>query len=234
MTWLAVLLFLLLILPGLVFTMLAERRRASPSLSTFREISNVIVWSTSFTGASLLTAVIIHVVAEPDWLPDLDLFAQDPSRYASQNYFVTFGSLLGIVGFATTLSGIPHLLFLYRNRMGLGRFIRSESAWQQVFVTEKPTECDRIYVRVKLDTGTTYTGTLISHSPDFENADREIVLGHPGLAVKPAHDGAQLSELPSGRWKRVVLHSSAIKSITVGYLRDTDESEGSNGAASGQ
>lgn len=214
--------------------MLAERRRASPSLSTFREISNVIVWSISFTGISLLTAVIIHVVAEPVWLPDLDLFAQDPGRYTSQNYFVTFGSLLGVVGFATTLSGAPHLAFLYRHHKSLGRFIRNESAWQQVFVTERPTECDRIYVRVKLDTGTIYAGTLISHSPDFENADREMVLGHPGLAVKPAHDGAQLSELACGRWERVVLHSSAIKAITVGYLRDTDEQQGSSGAASGQ
>ena len=218
-TWLAVLLFLLLILPGLVFVMLADRRRVSPPQSTFREISGVTVWSLIFTALSLAIALCVHLLWHPtQWLPDIDALVRDPGQYSREHYAIVSGAVLGVVSLATLLSTIPHALYRLKNWKRRDRLIGSESAWQRAFVTDRDDPW-RVYLRVKTNDGTVYHGSLIAHSPDFSNDDRELLLGHPGLSIRQPGDDKQLKELPP-HWKRVILHGSAIESITVGYLID--------------
>jgi hypothetical protein len=61
--------------------------------------------------------------------------------------------------------------------------IEKVSTWTKVF--QHHNEGDwRVYVRVRLDDGAIYAGTLLHHTSDLENDDRELILGRPGLATK--------------------------------------------------
>lgn len=85
-SWLGVLLFVLLVVPGLVFDILSERRQVGPSESTFREISRVVVASIGFSGAILLFLALIRIFVSPTWLPDPGRLAREGSRYATLHY----------------------------------------------------------------------------------------------------------------------------------------------------
>jgi hypothetical protein len=203
--------------------MLADRRRVTPDQSTFREISGVTVWSLLFTAASLALGLAVYLLFRPaPWLVDLDVLVRDPGRYSVENYALVAGSVVAIVGVATGLATVPQLMYQVRTRAQRGRFIGSESAWQRAFVSDARTS-SRVYLRVTTDDGTLYAGTLIAHSPDFTNDDRELILGHPGLWQRqPKGDGSTAPprvDLPA-RWQRVIIHASKITAITVGYLVD--------------
>jgi hypothetical protein len=215
-SWLGILLFVLLVVPGLVFDMLSERRRVGSSESTFREISRVVVASIGFSGATLLVLALIRIFLAPIWLPDPGALAREGSRYATQNYQVLAWTLTAGVLLSTMLAVGMHYAFKWKHR---APDIEKVSTWTKVFQHHNKGGW-RIYVRVRLDDGAIYAGTLLHYTSDLENDDRELILGRPGLATKSP--GGTLTDMPDD-WKRIVIHSSAIKTLFVGYIEDTDD-----------
>ena len=67
--WLTVVLFLVLVAPGLLFDLLSERRRASVTESAFREASRVILASLIFDLFAFAVLAVIQTV-KPRWIPD--------------------------------------------------------------------------------------------------------------------------------------------------------------------
>lgn len=204
--------------PGLVFDILSERRRVGSSESTFREISRVVVASIGFSGTTLLVLALIRIFLAPIWLPDPGALAREGSHYATQNYQVLVWTLAVSVLLSTMLAVGAHYALKWTQR---APNIEKVSTWTKVFQHHNKGGW-RVYVRVRLDDGAIYTGTLLHHTSDLENDDRELILGWPGLATKGP--GGTLTDLPND-WKRIVIHSSAIKALFVGYIKDTDDTD---------
>jgi hypothetical protein len=209
-SWLAVLLFFLLVAPGLAFDLLSQRRRTAVSESTFREISRVILASIAFSGVALAILATVRATIEPMWLPDPAALLRDGARYAKANYQALAWTLVAGVIFSVTLAGITHLILA---RIAGGARIRQRSAWTRVFKADCP-PARFPYARIRLDDGSVYAGKVQDYSPDIETADREIVLGPPFLRSKIG-DGA-LTDIPKV-YERVVIPGSAIRAISVAY-----------------
>lgn len=129
-SWLAVLLFVLLVVPGLVFDMLSERRRVGSSESTFREISRVVVASIGFSGATLLVLALVRIFLAPTWLPDPGALAREGSRYATQNYQVLSWTLGAGVLLSTMLAVGTHYALKWKHD---APDIEKVSTWTKVF-----------------------------------------------------------------------------------------------------
>jgi Family of unknown function (DUF6338) len=211
-------LFVLLVVPGFVFDILSERRRVGSSESTFREISRVVVASIGFSGATLLVLALVRIVLAPTWLPDPGALAREGGRYATQHYQVLVWTLGAGVFLSTMFAVGAHYALKWKHG---APDVEKVSTWTKVFQHHNTGDW-RVYVRVRLDDGAMYAGTLLHHTSDLENNDRELILGWPGLATKSP--GGTLTEMPID-WKRIVIYSSAIKALFVGYIEDADDAE---------
>jgi len=78
-------LFVVLIAPGLLFDLLAERRRAGAPESAFREASRVVLASLVFSSLGLGVVGLVRTV-EPTWMPDADALVAEPHQYLVEHY----------------------------------------------------------------------------------------------------------------------------------------------------
>jgi uncharacterized membrane protein YdfJ with MMPL/SSD domain len=67
-TWLALLFFVLLVAPGLLYDLLAERYRAKAGESVFREISRTVLASLIISTLSFSILLAIRLM-RPAWMP---------------------------------------------------------------------------------------------------------------------------------------------------------------------
>lgn len=209
-TWVSVVFFVLLIAPGLLFDLLAERRRVGLSESAFREASRVVLASLGFSALGLLLIGMIRVV-HPPWMPSLRHLFGDPHSYIANNYDLILRAL--VIEAAVALAAAVGLHWLLAR--GADAPLQHRSTWSRVFVDERPADCVP-HVRAALSSGTVYVGRVAHFAADLELADRELVLAPP-LFVKRA--GGELTEMPT-EWQRVVLPASSIDIIAVQYRRD--------------
>ena len=210
-TWLSVLLFVVLVAPGLLFDLLAERRRVGAPESAFREASRVVLASLVFSGLGFAVVGLVRAL-RPAWMPDPDRLVADPQQYLVEHYRLLLAALVVTASVAFGAVGLVHW-FLGRK---YGSNLRTLSTWHKVFRQELP-DGTAAYVRVRLSNGTVFTGKLAGYSADLELADREIVLAPP-LFSKTGNN--KLTALPV-EWQRVILPASSIESITVQYGAQT-------------
>ncbi len=210
-SWLSVLLFVILVAPGLLFDLLSDRRRGGFPESTFREISRVVLASFWFSAAAFGILVLLRM-AQPGWMPDpRQLIARDP-EYLPDQYRLIFRALLIQAGVALLFAFLSHL-WLARKQ---GAKIRRASAWTQIFKTNRP-DGGAPYVRVRLNTGFVYTGFVGYFSPDLDQDSRELVL-LPPLYAKPP-EGGKLTVVPAEQ-ACLILSGSEIDMMTVQYRPD--------------
>jgi hypothetical protein len=211
-TWLSVLLFLLLVAPGLLFELLNEQRRAGYAESTFREIGRTILASLLFSGLAVAILATSRL-ARPDWTLSPQQLLQRGNAYAVANYRLLATTILLEVILALALAWLGHVL---HNRKGRNPRIKPISAWVKVFRHDCPTGLAP-YVRVRLKNGAVYHGRVEAYSPDFQLEDREIVLSKP-LKYKTGDN--PLMPLP-GEYERVILDAKEIQVISVEYISST-------------
>ncbi|GAA3840820.1 hypothetical protein GCM10022226_74120 [Sphaerisporangium flaviroseum] len=207
-TWAGVVVFILVIAPGLLFDLLSERRRAGRSESSFREISRVVLASLVFTGLAIMILLAVRVRL-PDLLADPERWLREGTPYAMANLHRIMGSLATEMVISLGMVIIVHLVLSWRQG---GATIAPVSTWTQVFKRECP-KGHEAHVRVSLTSGAVYTGLVAHFSPDLEVADRELVLAPPMGAR--AGEGP-LKPIPP-EWERVVLRGSAIERMSVQY-----------------
>lgn len=234
-SWGGVLLFLLLIAPGLLFDLLADRRRAQAKETALRETGRIILASLVFGAvAFLVICVLASVFPQAFVWPFAALEADDPlSRYGPPRLAATLGAQT-VVALGAAWSYNQWLgrrrryklnasnwrqLFTrdwWRSGERLGR-IRAVSSWKLILGDNVP-KGQYAHARVRLKSGTVWIGRVGPFSTDLETSGRELVLQKPLSAGPP---GKPPKPLPVS-WHVVLLAGDDIDSITVKYVAYED------------
>ncbi|MET7708926.1 DUF6338 family protein [Micromonospora sp. NPDC005413] len=193
---LGLVLFVVLLAPGLAYVLRHERAVPAPSHSTLRETLRVVFVSVAcltFTG--LLSAGLR--LACPERTPNVRGLIQDPADFAREHHVQLVWWSLALITFATLLgffSADPRLLAGLRQMRSkawaqrlLGDApIKDSSAWHQAMsdlksrdhaaIGRKKRE-DETFIGVQMDDGTYVRGYLVSYSPGgVEDDQRELIL----------------------------------------------------------
>lgn len=219
-TVLALLSFFALVAPGVLFDLLLSKKQAERSETAFREAGRVVlvsVWCSLVSVPVVLGAgAALRAWARNgrDWMPTARDLAIGERAYLADHLVGI--SLLGVLFIATSL-GVAKLTYwaVYRDDPGQ---VSQVSVWRKVFRDDAPSGAYPL-VRVKMQSGTSWSGRVAHYSPDLETADREIVLSSPIAMKGPS---GKSTELP-GKWSRVILHADQIDSITVQYQKPDSE-----------
>jgi hypothetical protein len=206
-TWLAVLFFVLVVAPGLLYDLLSEQHRLRAGESAFREASRTVLASLIISTLSVVILVAIRL-AQPRWMPDPNSLFSGTGNYVTSHYRLILRTLLleGII--ALTIAAGFHWIRTRRIRARL----RPVSTWTRVFREDCP-DGFLPHAQIRLSNGMTYIGQVGHFTADLETADREIVLVPPLYVKKP--DG-QLKDMPP-EWQRVVLSGASVDSLVVQY-----------------
>ncbi len=207
-SWPSVLLFFLLVAPGLLFDLLSERRRAGFSESAFREVSRVVLGSLAFSGFAFVLLAIVRTV-HPAWMPDPKRLLDPRASYAKDHYRLVLRTLVLQESLALTAASAWHIILAKKQS---GATIRQVSAWTQVFKRDRPKGHDA-YVRVRLEGGVIYSGLVANFRDDLEVDGRELILAPP-MASKTGEN--PMTAVP-GQYQRVVIRGSAIEVVSVEY-----------------
>jgi hypothetical protein len=205
----ALLAFLLFVLPGLVFELRRERRWPQRGDTPFREVSRVVLASSSFSALALLILIGVRIWS-PALMPDPEAWLREPKRYVPAHYPM-------VVAFAFTQGALSTGLAALAERLtarGREPTIRAVSAWFRVLRMVVPTG-KAPFVHVVLDSGVEYYGWVEGYTSDLSVDDRELELG--GRLLRRLPEENQPAPLPQ-HWERLVISSSAIKTMAVSYL----------------
>ena len=205
--WGGVLIFLLLVAPGLLFDLRSARRRASPKQSAFREIGRITLASIGF-GAAALVVVLIAAARWPG------VFAGPPDVLESHSPTSDVGAvkIAWTLGLQTAVALALAFLWSFGWEKRQSSDLRPVSSWTKAFRTGRP-EGSAAYARVKLRSGSVWVGQVESFSADLETPGRELVLIPP---ISVAAPGQPLAPLPAS-WQRVLIAGDDIESIAVQY-----------------
>ena len=208
----ALLAFLALVAPGIVFQNLRERRQPAVDQTTFREVSSIALASLSFSVLSLLLLAAVRARV-PIIMPDPGRWLREGNRYVQGNYRLVAGFFLAelvlAIGLATAWSWV-------RGRGRAARIVKV-SAWYHVFRELRPKGADT-YARVSMQNGVEYIGRVIDYSIDVELADRELFLGEPLWRRLSGEKDFTPLRVP---WRWLIL--PAIQGIWVSYLKPPTE-----------
>lgn len=207
-TWLSLVLFILLIAPGLLFDLLAEGRRVGVQESAFRETSRVALASLAFSAVGVLAVAIVRTV-HAAWMPDPRLFLLNSHTYLAGHYASVFWSLLLEVAVALGAAAAAHK---YLAKKAGAPPLRASSLWSVALSEDVPAGTVP-HARVRLTSGTVYLGEVTHYTADLEMADRELVLGPPLFSKT----GEKLLAPVPTEITRVALACTQIESIAVQY-----------------
>jgi len=209
----ALLAFLGLIAPGLVYTLLRERRQPPEKMSAFREASRAALTSLGFTVASL--AVLVPLSLTGVWLPDIEQWLEDPGAYVPDHYLSVSLFLLLHVALSCGLAAAVEEL--------TGRNVDvSQSTWGvwwHILNHRVPPEAKRVWLRIALDDGTQYEGPLRSYTSE-DTDKRDIALGGAPLRrLDPGKDPDIKSNwVEMWPFDAVIVNGSQIRTIAVAFL----------------
>jgi hypothetical protein len=218
-----VILFVIFLVPGFIFTITRERHRPTRKLSAFRETSLAVFASVvAFAGGLLIVLVIAWI--NPGTLPFLQLMISNPTRFSRLHPLHTTAILLAfllVTSAAATLLGSRPSQNAWRRFRNWLRKLRKHSAldnsdpmgssWWSLF--EPFPEYEKI-VGLQLDDGTWIGGTLRSWSRQAdENSDRDLILQEP-LFLRPPGVVKEESLVNAGA---VTVNAGRIRYMTVAY-----------------
>lgn len=184
-TFVGLVLFLAFLTPGLVFTLVRERRRPQRELSAFRETAQTVLVGLLCNSLTLLAFSAIRLLA-PDLTPDVGDFVRSPSVHFQEHFafnlwwaagLLLFSCILGAVLGRTSRIKVPIIRWskphVKLRQMELGS-IHFESAWYRLL---HHSDDEVVVCACFLDDGGWVSGYVQSYSTEVEEtADREIVL----------------------------------------------------------
>lgn len=223
-TLVGLLLFVVLLAPGLIFLARARVTRPVSKPSALREAARLGLLSV----ASDLGAIALFGVARgvfPNHTPDVGGLIRDPSRYFRSHYayLVLWGTALLVVACILALLGAVALSSAAGQKIlswrGLALLVppsvdyAREPAWWQLF-TNRP---ERIHVGCQLDDGTYVAGFLSTFSAESdETPDRELVLAGD-LKIRVV--GGALEDYPASA---LVVSARRLQYLAVTYVPDEE------------
>lgn len=209
----AVVAFVVFVAPGVVWSWLAERRRAALPRSSAVEAGLLAVTSVAFSLPALLTTFGII------WVFDRDLSSVDSWLTGDTP---TARRVAGAAGTLVVLLVLSLLLVavVYRTvgpKLLGARRLNMVSAWTDVLDESCPEGCEPM-AELRLKDGSTVRGIVGPYTRDHELADRELILGPP---IVHEHEGKLTFGLrPSP--DRLVVSGLDITSMSIRYLTTTD------------
>lgn len=212
----AVLAFLGLVAPGLLFELLRERRRPTFNESAFHEAGRVALMSLAFTLLAFAILAAVRIAA-PGAMPDPGKWLQQGNAYVKAHYLLVAGALLAEVIVACAAVLVADLVI----RGSARGHIRHRSIWFQVLRIDRPAH-KVPWLGLTLDDGTEISGYLAYYTEKEEQSNREIALWGPCLGIRPPRH-PEYTELD--KWKCIVIRGDKISHMKVTYL---DEEEPAN------
>ena len=208
----ALLAFLGLVAPGLVYQLRREKTRASLTESSFREASRVALVSLSATLTALGVLALLRS-AEPTWMPDVGAWLRHGNSYFVDHYRLVFRTALVEVALACALAAAA--------AWGLGEFsgtqghVSKRSIWFAVLRSDRPS--GKVpWVHVHLKSGADYWGFVGYYSAEMAQLDREISLIGPDLQYRAPNTDA-VRQLDAN-WETVIIAAADVEYIKVNYL----------------
>jgi Family of unknown function (DUF6338) len=215
----------LLVLPGLVFELVRQRRRPGRQDSAFAEISRVLVAGLALAAVTLTLLAVVSLVGPRSLVSLAELISADRAWLAQ--HAVALGWTAWAYGLVSvTLAALTAAILPGTNPAGR---IHPESGWVTAF-NRLPTQMRRtlglpatpaVQLSVRLTDGTVYVGDRAEFSVDLSLEDRELALAG-ALACRPP-DATEAHPLPG--WQRVLLRGDSISDIVVRYVPGTPTPE---------
>lgn len=210
--------FLGLVAPGLVYNKVAALRRSRRDESAFAEVSRVALTSLGFSLVALSVLWLLQRYTRLA-LPNVGLWLTQGGEYAARNLGRAFFGLVAQVVLACGLAAATAWIL---NRNSQSRF-RDDTIYGSVFRRYRPKNF-RAWVYVKLDDGTEFWGHERAHNDFGEAAARAIVLEGNGLKRQiPGESDWQ----PIGKiWDLVIIDAARIQYMQVIYRNAAGELRG--------
>lgn len=208
----AVVVFVLLVSPGLVFELLWQRSRPRRDESTFVEISRVLLAGVMFSGLATLVMVVVGTLL-PGAAAELPALVSEGSIYVARQPGLTLGSLSTVVVVAVCLSIAAYDLLTPRNV----RSIVQETVWYTAF-SRLAAPGSRVFLSVQLKDGSTVTGYSAGYSTEPDPAKRDLLLTAPLTIRLSGHKDATPLD---GAWQSMVLPGAEIRNIAAAYIAST-------------
>lgn len=211
-TLLGLLLFLWLVTPGFLFTLLAGRRRAAAKESVFQETAGVVVTSVLFSSlGTAVAALVLHAIGVN---VDLGRVIGDSRAYLAQHYRAV-GLFLGLQILASCVAAVlanVAMALLTRVRTGQASpRLAQESAWDRPLGRVPRGSRPRVWVR--LSSGIELLGFVAAVGHEIDVGERELVLRDPIEMRYPGQDATHpLVE------KRLIVQGADIEFLAVKYV----------------
>lgn len=207
----ALLAFLGLVAPGLVFQLAREKSRSTLTETSFREASRVALASLGISGTSTALLALVRAV-HPNWMPDPGSWLTDGDAYFASHYRLVLRALLLEVVLACALAaGIAWCIA--RSDKSPGE-VSKRSVWFTVLRTNRP-KGKVPWVNLHLKSGGDYWGFVGHYTSDMPQVDREISLIGPDLQYRAP--GARTIKKLDANWETVVIAASEIEYMKVNY-----------------
>ena len=201
--------FLALVIPGLVFELLRERRRPFIEETAFREVSRIALTSALFSAAAILIVGILGrlvpgLVADPaEWL------RQGRSYLASHLWLIGL-TLALIVSISTTMAILVDHAF---RSSAPGRMVAG-SIWFSLFRRHRPAST-LPWVHLRLTDETEIWGYVGDYTPDQQLENRELVIENPRLQYRKK---GQTTNTILDKWSFISVRGDDILWMKVQYI----------------
>jgi small nuclear ribonucleoprotein (snRNP)-like protein len=216
----ALLAFLGLVAPGLLYELRRGRRRPQEEESAFREASRVALTSFAFTVAALVVVVLLQELTSGAFV-DLSQWIERGNGYARRHPALIARTVLLEVFLACGFAMLTDFVQARVNRE-TGQ-ISSGGLWFQSLRQDKPPDAAS-WVQVRLTDGTTFWGFVRGFTASETLADREIVLEGAWLRQQDPPDpitGQERAPVRIGtHWECVLLRGDLIRYIRVQYVNE--------------
>lgn len=208
-SWTSVVLFVLFVVPGLLFDLLSRRRRVEVDESAFREAGRVVLASVAFGVPGAVMAYLIWGETTGQRLALGKLLSGDSDYYRDQAEAI-FWALINCVACSVVLVAVTNYLLDFLKGTSL---TPSHSQWTEVFRFERPAG-SRPYVRLRTKSGMWWAGQVIHFTADLEVAGREITLAAP---ISRGNEEGTLWSCDS-EMQRLIFRGDELESLGVLYV----------------
>jgi hypothetical protein len=209
----ALLAFLGLVAPGLVYLLRRESRQAGVAETAFREASHVALLSLALTAAATAILALVHE-CRPEWFVDMGAWFRAGNAYVPAHYRLVIRMAVIEVILACLLALLADWL-VRRFRPGQGQ-VSKTSVWFQVLRVSRPAG-QVPWVHAHLKSGADFWGFVGHYSAEQEQADREISL--TGKDLKYRAPGETAVKTIDGDWRTVVIPAREIEYLKVDYVK---------------
>lgn len=222
-TFVGLLLFVVLLAPGLTYLLVAERGPLPVrGLSVLRESATVALTSIVFNGIALLAFAVTRALG-PGLTPDVGRAVREGLPYLRTHYVAVTWWAVGVLGLACVLAGSWGIVLNATDRLATlrrRRWLRvlspvggvaHVSSWWKLLIDKEPDRRRR--VTCHLDDGTRVEGWLLSLNAGVEETgDRDLALSAPLTVTASSGDVREV------RFGAVSLSARHIVAMYVDYL----------------